>query len=174
MRNLMSVVLVAVMAAGCAQQCVQRQQDLTLDGVVAVIPFENLAGHPNAGIITAELFQAEMYTMKGEGIQLVLAEEVAAKLAPLEGKTLSPMELGKLLGAQYLVIGRVTEYMYKHGLGEDPAVGVSIRLVEARTGDVLWSGARSDTGRYSWIKQDGLSRLAQSMCHRLAESLLDR
>lgn len=171
----LSVVLCLVILAGCAQQCTYRQDELIVSkkGVLAVIPFENLAGYPSAGLIAAELFQAELYAQTHGRVKTILAETVAGKLAPLEGKALSPKEVGDLLGAELLVVGRVTEYGYKHGLGEDPAVGVSVRLIEARSGRVLWSGARSQTGRYSWIKQDGLSRLAQLICHRLVDDLMD-
>lgn len=165
--------LLMLVLAGCAYQTGFRSPELSLQdvGVVAVVPFENLSGYPDAGIIVAELFQANLSA--SGAVRLATPEVVKKKMESLEGKTVSVQELGEALGAQMLVLGRVTEYTYKHTLGMDPAVGISVRLVDAQTGRVFWHQARSQTGRYSCIKQDCLSRLAQVVCDNLVKSLLD-
>ena len=171
MRHLSVLCVLALI--GCAYQADFRSPEVIAPalGVVAVIPFENLSGQPDAGIIMAELFQAKLYATGR--FELVRSDVVAAILEGLEGKELTVQELGEQLGARTLALGRVTEYTYKHTLGEDPAVGLSVRLVDAQTGRVLWHGARSQTGRYSWVKQDCLSRVGQVVCDALVESLLE-
>lgn len=174
MRHWFILCLCVTLLAGCAFQNSYREQDLEIEkaGPVAVIPFENLSGHPNAGGIVAEFFLAQLYASKR--MQIVPGETVTRKLATIKDKDIPPEALGKLLGARSLVIGRVAEYTYKRDLGEAPAVGVSIKLVDAQTGRVLWSGARSQTGRFSWAKEDCLSRLTQEVCENLARSLVER
>ena len=51
----------------------------------------------------------------------------------------------------YLVSGSVEEWQYKNGLDGEPAVGLSLRVLDARTGQVLWSnsGARAGWSRES-------------------------
>lgn len=161
-----------LLVSGCAQQTQSRTAELnvTAVGPIAVVPFENSTANSQAGAILAELFQNEL---RGTGRAVVVSQDsVNQKLAALAGQTKPTEELGKLLGASALVVGRVTEYTYKTGLGEDPAVGVSVRLVDAKDGRVLWSGARSGTGHASWVKQDSLSRLAQETCGRLARAMV--
>ena len=47
--------------------------------------------------------------------------------------------------------GSVEEWQYKNGLDGEPAVGLSLRVLDARTGQVLWSnsGARAGWSRES-------------------------
>ncbi len=139
-------------------------------GTVAIIPFENLAGYPNAGHVMADLLEAELLA-RGRP-ELMPATEVRERLAEHEGTVLSPEELGRILGVDTVIVGRVTEYKYKVSLGEEPAVGVSVRLVDTRSGDVLWSAARSQLGRFAWVREDSLSRLSQEVAAHLADSLL--
>ncbi len=172
-RRFCQAALIALSAAGCdAYRSDFAAPTLAAAQLepLAVVPFENLAAYPNAGLIVAELFQGEL--LASGRLEPKPLEKISALLGPLEGERRTPAELGALLGAKTLVLGRVTEYTYKAGLGEDPAVGVSVRLVDAATGRVLWSGARSRTGRYAWLKEDSLSRLAGEVCRELAGSLL--
>jgi hypothetical protein len=52
-------------------------------------------------------------------------------------------------GFAYGVTGTVDEWRYKSGVEGEPAVGLSLRVVEIPSGNVLWSalGARSGWGR---------------------------
>jgi TolB-like protein len=142
-------------------------------GKLTLIPPEvvvaALDNQPPPSVKMAEGQQQPPSAKTAEGQQPPPPAKMVESQPPPSAKT---QELGRLLGAKTLVIGRVTEYQYKHTLGEDPAIGVSIRVVDADTGTVLWSGARSDTGRIPWFKQDGLSRLTQSVCGALVESFL--
>lgn len=54
-------------------------------------------------------------------------------------------------GFAYGVTGTVDEWRYKSGVEGEPAVGLSLRVVEISSGNVLWSvvGARSGWGRDS-------------------------
>lgn len=159
-----------VLLAGCAAQRDGHAQNFKLiDHLpLAVVPFDNLSANPNAGLIVTELMRAEL--LAHEINQQVPPEQVAAKLRPLAGEARTPQQLGELLGAKTLLLGTVTEFAYKRGLGEDPVIGISLRVVDATSGQVLWSGARSAVGD-RWFIEDGLSRLAQDACRRLADTI---
>lgn len=51
----------------------------------------------------------------------------------------------------YLISGSVEEWQYKNGLDGEPAVGISLRILDPQSGQVLWSnsGARSGWSRES-------------------------
>ncbi len=51
----------------------------------------------------------------------------------------------------YVVTGSVEEWQYKNGLDGEPAVGVSLQVLEPASGRVLWStsGARAGWSRES-------------------------
>ena len=138
-------------------------------GRVAVIPFVNVSGTPNAGRAVTELFVAEL-TAK-QALELAPQDNVNALLLEFEGMDLPPKKLAEITNADTLILGHITEYAYKQSLGEDPAVGITLRAIDAKTGAVLWSASRSGTGRYSWVREDSLSRLAQGMCRHLVYAL---
>jgi len=159
-----------LLLTGCAAQSNFVASDAAdqVKEPIAVVPFDNLSGHPEAGVIVAELFQDELYEASGRRVNLVSPEQVAALSEKLDEQPHNPAKLGEMLGAKAIIVGRVNEFAYKHVLGEDPAVSLSVRLVDVGSGDVLWNAALSRTGRCSWFKQDSLSRLSHSMCEDLA------
>ncbi len=53
------------------------------------------------------------------------------------------VETAKQLGATHLLIGTVHEYRYKTDLDGDPVVGISMRFIDAKSGETLWQGSSS-------------------------------
>ncbi len=138
---------------------------------VAVVPFESLTPHPNAGLVLAGQFANEL---RVRGVTLVPQDRIVQALGPLEGESLPPANLGALLGARTLLLGTVDEYRYKRGVGEAPTIGVTVRLVEAGSGRVLWSISASRTGQISLLREGSLSRLGQAICRDLAAQMCKR
>jgi hypothetical protein len=63
-------------------------------------------------------------------------------------------------GARYAVTGAVEEWHYKVGLDGEPAVGMTLQIIDLKEGDrVVWSAAGSKTG---WSR-DILSAVAQKL-----------
>ncbi len=71
-------------------------------------------------------------------------------------------------GFQYGVVGSVTEWRYKAGLEGEPAVGLSIRVIDLQTGDTVWSASGARTG---WSR-DSLSATAQRLLRKLLAGLV--
>ena len=86
------------------------------------------------------------------------------------GRLPSAQRIGRLLQVSHVLQGSVTEYRYKPGLSETPAVGVTARLVEVASGEVVWSASHARLGS-SWIREDGLARVAQQVAHDMAAHL---
>lgn len=55
-------------------------------------------------------------------------------------------EYAKSHGYTYALAGTVLEWGYKSGIDGDPAVGISVRVVEVASGRTLWAAAGSRTG----------------------------
>lgn len=163
---------VATLIAGCANQYQNNHMSMGRNmeerTVIAVMPFQGVSESPGSGLIVADILANELYAL--EGYVVVTPEVVAARAAAREGEVLSPEEIGKLVGAPYIVSGRVTEYTYKSGVGEQPAVGVTARLIETATGRVLWSASRAGTGSAAWFQEDSLALLTSRICRDLALS----
>lgn len=144
---------------------------MDLGGTLAVVPFESLAGDPNAGLILADLMSQELAARELSGLRS--QEEVNALLAPLAGEVVPPKKLGALLDADYLLVGSVTEYRYRQGLGTEPVVAVSLRLLDGRTGEAVWGVAREAMGRSSLFREQSVSEVARKLCAMVANDLLE-
>lgn len=171
-RRWLGTLIVLGLLSGCQGDTAFRSPDLDLAGLgpVAVIPFEPLGGDPNAGLILSGLIEQEL--QRDGRLRLVPREEVAAQLAPAVGEVKSPAELAQLCGAEALIVGQVSEYRYKRGIGEEPLISLSVRLLDPASGRVLWSDRAEAIGRYSWAREDSLGRLAAALSRDLAQSLL--
>ncbi|RME76101.1 MAG: hypothetical protein D6785_14140 [Planctomycetota bacterium] len=145
--------------------------------VVAVLPFQNFTAHPRAGEIVTHLMTTELYALKR--FQIMPPPQVKKILDSMkfDSEKLDSMEylekVGKNLKVSYLVIGSVSEYQYKKGLGEEPVVGINARLVDLQKKKILWASSHSRGGEYFWFSHDSLNRLAQEVCYNMAQSLLE-
>lgn len=164
--------LLMLLLTGCGTTTLYSDPEMRLgeNDVIAVLPLRALSGHPNGGAVMAELIEASL--REAGGVGLVKQEEIRQKLTPLQATEQPVSELGQKLGATHLLTGTVTEYAYKRGPGEEPVVGVAVRLVHADTGRVLWEASLARTGRRGWVHEDSLSRVAQAVAEEVTQALL--
>ncbi|HMH76789.1 MAG TPA: CsgG/HfaB family protein [Candidatus Udaeobacter sp.] len=138
-------------AAGCAS-AVQEwvKPGAGRAGRVAVLAFENQTTSLRAGQSTADLLVTEL--LATGAIAVMDPSEVAdllrrENLDPADaGRLPSAQRIGRLLQVSHVLQGSVTEYRYKPGLSETPAVGVTARLVEVASGEVVWSASHARLG----------------------------
>lgn len=170
---ILPILLLCAFAGGCASVYGTDQPAETglpdKKATLAVLPFHSPSDARGAGIIVSDILANQLYSL-GK-YSMVTPEWVAKCLADREDDSLSPNEIGKLLGSPYILTGTVTEYTYKAGVGETPVVGVTARLIDTGSGTVLWSATRSGCGGGNWFQEDSLSRLAMKVCKDIADSL---
>lgn len=72
--------------------------------------------------------------------------------------------------ARYALSGTVQEWRYKVGVDGEPAVGVSLQVIDLASNRVVWSAVGARTG---WSRES-LAAVAQKLMHRmLADGLND-
>lgn len=164
--------LVLLGCAGAAQEWVKPGAARVTR--VAVLPFENQTTSLRAGQAAADLLASSL--LATGAIAVMDPSEVAdllrrENLDPAEaGRLPSAQRLGRLLQVSHVLQGSVTEYRYKPGLSETPVVGLTARLVESASGEVVWTASHARVG-FSWIREDGLARVAQQVAHDMAGHL---
>jgi TolB-like protein len=141
---------------------------------IAVLPFENQTSSLRAGQAVADLLVSEilatgaMSVMDPSEVADLLRRE---NLDPSDASRLpSAQRMGRILQVSHVLQGSVIEYRYKPGLSETPAVGVSARLVDVASGEVVWTASRARLGS-SWLREDGLARVAQHVANDMAAHL---
>ena len=69
--------------------------------------------------------------------------------------------------ARYALTGAVDEWRYKVGVDGEPAVGITLQVIDVQSGNVIWSAAGSRTG---WSR-DAVSAVAQKLLRELLSPL---
>ncbi len=108
-------------------------------------PFVNATDDEHAGRALTEMTGSALVEA---GISLFQTEELSIKTAAdkAQGPDGRYAELARSANATHLLIGTVHEYRYKTDLAGDPAVGITLRLVDAATGQTLWQGTSGNVG----------------------------
>ncbi|MGA1875314.1 MAG: hypothetical protein ACMUIA_06890 [bacterium] len=149
---------------------------------VCVLPFGNLGKESDAELKVMEIFLTELFSA---GIFEDIVDPVQANAAlgglrirkadSLDRETIKA--LGERLEAQYLILGTVTEYAYGKSKGSASEVGLSVRMIDADTGNILWTGNCNKDGNASLGRIFGFTdgpnpaELGQEACQQIIHSL---
>jgi len=142
---------------------------------VVVLPYENLGGGSGAAQRTREITMTQILTSrlfdvvdKGR-VDSVLVDEAIDPGTPVDAATLR--RLSQRLGAQAFFIGSVEQGTESLGASIYPEVNLTLRLLDAETGTLIWQATGRGSG-YSLV--DRLFGLAPKNHFQVTLELLDR
>jgi curli biogenesis system outer membrane secretion channel CsgG len=108
---------------------------------VAVLPFKGpteLIGTSVSDLFVTELLRTARYELVERGQMARVLSETELALAGLSAAR--AVSVGAMMGADGVVIGTVDEYGAAAARGHAyPVVGISARLIDCRTGKIVWS-----------------------------------
>lgn len=111
---------------------------------VAVLPFVNETESPAAADTVRRSFYNHFSTKTYEDVELAVVDKKLAEAGLADPKALAeqdPQKLAELLHVDGLVYGTVTHFDRIYAVvGALVNVGAKVRLVDARTGDIVWEG----------------------------------
>lgn len=175
-RLLAAGLLPAVLAAGilavsgCSSfdyhgETVVRREPLRI-ALALLPPADNATDDEHAGRAVTELIGSALYE---RGVPVHQTEYSRLRLG--DAKAAGPdgryAGVGATSGASHLVLATVHEYRYKTDLDGDPAVAVTIRVVDAKTGATVWQGSAGNVG-YTFAS---LSSSAQHVVRKLVADI---
>ena len=151
-------------------------QDRGQEGVVrkiAVLPFKaptELAGNAMADVFLTEIMRTGRYELvERTRMGQVLSE---AELALTGLSAAKATEVGSMMGADAVVIGTVDEYAtQKHRRRDYPVVAMSARLIECKSGQVIWS---VDLAKRAKDDRVTLAEHARTVTHEMVAALYQR
>ncbi len=154
---------------------------------MAILPFDNLSSSPGAGKSMESLVLIEF--LKRSPVKIVDPGEVAAVLSKerIRIATSIPKEtirtLGAELGVGLLMMGVVHQYDMETatgaaGSGNIPVVAVTVRIIDAESGDIVWASTATRRGNDREIvfgigKIQSLNTLAETTAAELAQAFAD-
>lgn len=169
-RRLLAAACVVVigLSVGCGVRHAHQTQVLPRQARWVALPWTNLADTPQAG----ERAEAILTTLlRARGIQpdLPPVEGFGADLALADGRQRAEHALSwaRKEGFAFAITGTVTEWSYRSGPEGEPAVGLSVMVVELPGGEVVWSASGARSG---WAREP-VSGAAQVLLEELLAKL---
>ncbi len=142
------VAMLAMLLAGCASVSeVQTAPSLPRDARWVLLPLENYSQTPQAG----ERAEAIARTLLAQrGLKFADYPQPAGNdglpVLDEQRRYQQAYAWAKAQGFRYAVTGSVEEWHYKSGLDGEPAVGLSLRVIDVQSGATLWSASGAQTG----------------------------
>jgi PBP1b-binding outer membrane lipoprotein LpoB len=170
-RLALALVPLALALSACSTIDVAPRAELDRSMRWVVLPLINHTETPGAGQRASAVVETVLRTRGISDVQgapvALSAEtlfEAADAQAQLQDKALA---WARASGARYAVGGTVTEWRYKVGVDGEPAVGLTLQVIDLATGRVVWSAAGGRTG---WSRE-ALSAVAQKLARDLTAAL---
>jgi hypothetical protein len=151
-----AVALLAAMSVGCAAKAARvtyhdSNMDFSLVQNVAVMPFSNLTTNTGADervrdvVMTMLQATGSVYVVPpGEVARGVSRSQVSDPRSPTPDEVVA---LGKMLKADAVLVGTVREYgEVRSGTSSANVISLSLSLMEAQTGRVVWSASSTKGG----------------------------
>ncbi len=137
---------------------------------IAVLPFKaptELIGASVSDMFVTEMLRAKKYTLVERSQMAGVLSETELALAGLsESKA---VEVGRMLGADAVLIGTVDEYAMQASGGKTYAVaGISTRLIHTMTGQIIWS---ADLAKKAEKPNTPLSQHGRIVVHEITSGL---
>lgn len=173
-RRVRSLLLLCALGllGGCAVIDVQRGPALSAGRRWALLPIRNHGEAPRAGERVEALVGTLLRTQKGVELEPYPVAEEAEPLADLDGQRRYARALAwaRARGLAYAVTGSVAEWRYRGGPAGEPAVGVSLSVLDPESGRVLWSASGARAG----LERETVSGVAQGLLRAMVGQLVVR
>lgn len=145
---LLFAALALVTACGSTVTQVQRGAPLKAGAKWVMLPIANYSEAPQAGERVESMLET-ILRMNGVGAldhYPAMKEDDTHLVMSDRQRFEESFAWAKAQHFDYAVTGSVEEWRYKSGLDGEPAVGLSVRVIEVGTARVLWSASGTRTG----------------------------
>jgi len=142
----LSFVAISLLMCACSSVSYKGSSALGKNATHAkflLIPLDNATDSEAASTALTEMTAS---ALQAKGIAYVRMQE---RQPPVNAETNNKptwLDYAKENGFTHLLRGTVTEYHYKTDLDGDPAVGLSMHIINVETGETQWQASSSATG----------------------------
>ncbi|WP_124951512.1 penicillin-binding protein activator LpoB [Sulfuriferula thiophila] len=169
MKKIIIACMTLLFLAGCA--ITDRTSAPTLDKNVkwALLPMENHTETPQASLRMEAITETLLRVKGAMNLEKYPSSMTQDSLfEPADAKAVeAAINWAVQSGARYAVTGTVNEWRYKTGVDGEPAVGVTIKIIDLQTRQVVWDAAGARTG---WGRE-AVSAIAQKLLEDLTGSI---
>ena len=157
------------LASACTTVSVQPAPALAANASWALLPIMNFTETPQSGLRAEALLESLLRTGGVTNLKRYPANlNTESLFEPLERKAIElSLAWARNENFRYAMTGSVEEWRYKVGVDGEPAVGITLQLIDLPSGAVIWTASGSKTG---WSRE-GLSAIAQKLLVELIAPL---
>ena len=169
-KRLATALALLSLMVGCATVVSSPAPSLTQGDKIAILPVINLTQTPQAGARVEALTESLLLAGGKYQVKRYQADvNRDALFQPIDNSSVEQaMSNARAQGMKFGLTGSVQEWRYKVGVDGEPAVGVSLKLVNLETGEVVWNAAGNKTG---WSRSS-VSGVGQDLLRGLLSPLL--
>lgn len=163
-----SIALAAGLAA-CSTTDIGDAPELAAGTQWGLLPFANHTETPQAGLRAEAIAETILRARGMANLRRYPASLNNETLfEPMDRKQMdAALEWARSENLGYALTGTVDEWRYKVGIDGEPAVGLTLQLVEVSSGKVVWAAAGGKSG---WSRE-ALSAVAQKLSRTLLKPL---
>jgi PBP1b-binding outer membrane lipoprotein LpoB len=163
----LALVAIALVVAGCSSFSGGGSPTLSRDASWGVAPLVNFAQAPQAGERAEQIL---ISILAEQGVTPLMYPQQPQKDLLLQDdreRQSQALAWAREQKLAYVITGSVEEWQYKNGLDGEPAVGISLQILEPATGRVVWS---SSGARAGWSRES-VAGAAQKVLRKLVGNL---
>jgi len=152
MRNriylLLALLLVLSVVPACSTITATDEISVSAKQSWILLPINNLSTTPRAGENTKAMVETHLRTRGVESLQTYITPDAMNLVSLLDAdrQEAQAVEWGHANGIRYGITGTVHEWHYKSGPDKEPAVGLSLKLIDLSNRQVLWQATTAKTG----------------------------
>ena len=137
-----------LMLTACSVSQVHEGPTLSKNARWLMLPVMNLAEAPQAGIRTEAILATHLRSLGLSNLHTYNYQSSKTGMPDLneQHRYQTALKAAKKSNFQYAVTGSIEEWRYKSGLDGEPAVGLSLKIIDMKTGNIIWSVSGARTG----------------------------
>lgn len=165
--RVMTLGLATLLVAGCASFTGKQSPVFHREANWGVVPMVNYSQTPQAGERGEQILVS---VLADRGLQTRIyppARQTDLALMDESERLAAGLDWARTQKLDFVISGSVEEWQYKSGLDGEPAVGISLRVLDPATGRVLWSNSGARAG---WSRES-LAGTAQKVIGKLVDDL---
>lgn len=180
-RQVSALIALSLLAIGPVASWEAHAEGAPSRASVAVLPLENLSGRTELGerfsrLAWAAIGRDERFRVTDIGEVETAIGELRIRNAGLVSRD-QVQRLARRLGVRWILAGTLLECgSARTPDGDVPAFGMTLRVLDGRTGEVVWADMRARTGEdretiFGWGRESSLDRLAERTARDLIEHM---
>ena len=155
--------------AGCASVTTTPQTTVDAQKNWALLPFSNLSRTPRAESQLAELVETALRARGVQGINVYKSSEKVSLQSLFDDSAQQRVasQWARDRGQDYALSGSVHEWQYRSGVDKQPTVGLTLKLMDVKSKQVIWQGNASRTATGSTHVSTVASQLVKELLDQI-------